>query len=54
MITPDEGDSLDTIFTFKAEEFVDEDQPLSYRFYYYHTETLYELERELGVNPVSS
>ena len=53
-ITPSEGDSLDTVFTIKAVNFIDEDTPFTYRFYYYNGESLYDLERELGVNPVSS
>jgi hypothetical protein len=49
-----EGDSLDTIFTFIVEDFIDEDLPLIYRFFYYYNSELYELERELGVNPINS
>ena len=53
-ITPTEGDSLDTVFTINVGNFYDEDAPLSYRFFYYFTESLYAIERELGVNPVNS
>ena len=34
--------------------FRDEDTPLSYKFFFYWDEDLYEEERELGVNPVNS
>ena len=51
---PSEGFSLDTVFTIRAVNFVDEDTPLSYRFYYYSDPVLYETERVLGVTPVSS
>ena len=53
-VTPLEGDSLDTVFTIKALNFVDEDSPLTFRFFYYQTQEIYEEERALGVNPVSS
>ena len=53
-VTPTEGNSLDTIFKIEPVNFFDDDAPLQYRFYYYTDEGLYELERELGVNPVNS
>lgn len=54
VVSPTSGYSLDTIFTIQALNYTDEDSPLSYRFFYYFEEELYEKERELGVNPVNS
>lgn len=53
-LSPTTGYSLDTIFTIKLLNFEDDDFPLSYKFYFYFTEGLYDLERELGVNPINS
>ena len=54
VVTPTSGYSLDTVFTIQAVNYTDEDAPLSYRFFSYFYEELYEAERELGVNPVNS
>ena len=53
-VTPTEGDSLESVFNIRVINYLDEDAPLSYKFFFYVEERLYELERELGVNPVSS
>ena len=54
LVSPASGVSLDTLFTIQASGFYDEDTPLSYRFFLYAQESLYDEERELGVNPVNS
>ena len=53
-VTPTEGESLETVFQIRALGFVDEDTPLSYRFYFYRTEEIYQEERKLGVSPINS
>ena len=54
VIAPASGYSLETDFVLSATGFFDEDSPLTYRFFYYQDEDLYELERGLGVSPVNS
>lgn len=47
------GVSLETPFTIQLLNFRDEDSPLSYRFFLFWDEDLYEEEIVRGVNPVS-
>ena len=56
LVTPESGEgySLDTEFRIRAVNFTDEDTPLTYRFFFYSEEGLYQEERSLGVNPVNS
>ena len=53
-VFPSEGYSLETEFLIRASNFQDEDSPLSYRFFYYWFEGLYEEERKLGANPLGA
>ena len=53
-ITPSSGSALSTDFTLQLTDFFDEDQPLSYRYSYYTSETDYEGEKFSGNSPVSN